>query len=106
MDKSFVQKRMMEYAKQSSRSMAEISAKMGHRTNYISGVGNGRFEPKLEEVLYFCERLDIVPSEFFREQDDLTLDQQELCALVRKAEPAHVRILLDMIKELQKPRRG
>lgn len=106
MDKSFVQKRMMEYAKQSSRSMAEISAKMGHRTNYISGVGNGRFEPKLEEVLYFCELLDIVPSEFFREQDELTLDQQELCALVRKAEPAHVRILLDMIKELQKPRRG
>lgn len=106
MDKSFVQKRMMEYAKQSSRSMAEISAMMGHRTNYISGVGNGRFEPKLEEVLYFCELLDIVPSEFFREQDDLTLDQQELCALVRKAEPAHVRILLDMIKELQKPRRG
>ena len=53
MDKSFVQKRMMEYARQSSKSMAEISKKMGHRDNYISGVGNGRFEPKLDEVLYF-----------------------------------------------------
>ena len=106
MDKSFVQKRMIEYARQSSKSMAEISKKMGHRDNYISGVGNGRFEPKLDEVLYFCELLDIVPSEFFREQEDLTLDQQELFALVRKAEPSHVKILLAMIKELQKPRRG
>lgn len=102
MDKSFVQKRMMEYAKQSHRSMAEISEKMGHRNNYISGVGNGRFEPKLEEVLYFCELLDISPSDFFRDQD-LTLDQQELCALVRKASPRHVKLLLSILKELQNP---
>ncbi|MBQ8083784.1 MAG: helix-turn-helix transcriptional regulator [Clostridia bacterium] len=93
---------MMEYAKQSSKSMAEISAKMGHRTNYISGVGNGRFEPKLEEVLYFCELLDITPADFFREQE-LTLDQQELCAMVRKAKPSHVRLLIEVLKELQKP---
>lgn len=105
MDKSFVQKRMMEYAKQSHRSMAEISEKMGHRNNYISGVGNGRFEPKLEEVLYFCELLDIAPSDFFREQD-LTLDQQELCALVRKAKPGHVKLLIALLKELQNPFRN
>ena len=105
MDKSFVQKRMMEYAKQSHRSMAEISEKMGHRNNYISGVGNGRFEPKLEEVLYFCELLDIAPSDFFREQD-LTLDQQELCAIVRKAKPNHVKLLLAFLKELQSPFRN
>ena len=36
MDKSFVQKRMMEYAKQSHRSMAEISEKMGHRELTLS----------------------------------------------------------------------
>ena len=105
MDKSFVQKRMMEYAKQSHRSMAEISEKMGHRNNYISGVGNGRFEPKLEEVLYFCELLDIAPSDFFREQE-LTLDQQELCALVRKAKPSHVKLLIAILKELQNPFRN
>ncbi|MBQ1664413.1 MAG: helix-turn-helix transcriptional regulator [Clostridia bacterium] len=96
---------MMEYAKQSRRSMAEISEKMGHRNNYISGVGNGRFEPKLEEVLYFCELLDIAPSDFFREQD-LTLDQQELCALVRKAKPSHVKLLIAILKELQNPFRN
>ena len=105
MDKSFVQKRMMEYAKQSRRSMAEISEKMGHRNNYISGVGNGRFEPKLEEVLYFCELLDIAPSDFFREQE-LTLDQQELCALVRKAKPSHVKLLIAILTELQNPFRN
>ena len=105
MDKSFVQKRMMEYAKQSHRSMAEISEKMGHRNNYISGVGNGHFEPKLEEVLYFCELLDIAPSDFFREQE-LTLDQQELCALVRKAKPSHVKLLIAILKELQNPFRN
>ncbi|MBQ3995937.1 MAG: helix-turn-helix transcriptional regulator [Clostridia bacterium] len=96
---------MMEYAKQSRRSMAEISEKMGHRNNYISGVGNGRFEPKLEEVLYFCELLDIAPSDFFREQE-LTLDQQELCALVRKAKPSHVKLLIAILKELQNPFRN
>ena len=51
------------------------------------------------------DRLSAEHSEFFREQEDLTLDQQELCALVRKAEPGHVRVLLEMLKELQKPKR-
>ena len=68
MDKTFVQNRMMEYARDSEKSMEEISRKMGHSHGYVHNVAKGHFTPSLEEVLYFCTYLDIAPSDFFREE--------------------------------------
>lgn len=99
MDKSFVQKRMMEYAKASPRSLSEISKKMGHRGNYISNAASGRFEPKLDEVLYFCELLDISPADFFTEEP-LTYDQQEAIALLRQLDSSDVKLIIPMLKRL------
>lgn len=99
MDKSFVQKRMMEYAKASPRSLAEISKKMGHRGNYISNAASGRFEPKLDEVLYFCELMDIEPSEFFSEEP-LTYEQQEAITLLKQLDSPDLRVIIDLLKRL------
>lgn len=101
MDKSFVQNRMMEYAKSSEKSMAEISKKMGREESYVSGAAKGRFEPKLSDVLLFCETLGIPPSEFFREED-LTLDQQRVCSFIRDLTPSQVRLILQFIDEFRK----
>ena len=101
MDKSFVQARMMEYAKTSKRSMAEISKKMGHRGNYLSNALNGHFDPKLDELLFFCTLLGIEPADFFREEE-VTLEQQQLIAKILSMTPSQVRAISQLADELLK----
>ncbi|MBO7690198.1 MAG: helix-turn-helix transcriptional regulator [Clostridia bacterium] len=101
MDKSFVQNRRLEYAKSSGRSLSEISKKMGHRSNYISGAVSGHFEPKLEEVLYFCEILGVHPSDFFREEP-LTLEEQQICQKIRRISKTQRKIIQLMLDEFLK----
>lgn len=99
MDKSFVQKRMMEYAKASDKSLAEISQKMGHSSNYISNACSGRFDPKIEEILYFCELLHIKPSDFFSEED-FSPEHQEAISLLRQLDVPAVKAVIEMMKQL------
>ncbi|MBO7690354.1 MAG: helix-turn-helix transcriptional regulator [Clostridia bacterium] len=101
MDKSFVQNRMLEYAKNSGRSLSEISKKMGHRSNYISGAVSGHFEPKLEEVLYFCEILGVNPSDFFQEEP-LSLEQQQVCQKIRRISKGQLKIIQSLLDEFLK----
>ncbi len=101
MDKSFVQNRMLEYAKASGRSLSEISKKMGHRSNYLSGAISGHFEPKLEEVLYFCEIIGVAPSDFFREEP-LSLEQQMAFQKIRRISKAELKIIDLLLNEFLK----
>ena len=100
MDKTFVQKRMMEYARDSEKSMEEISRKMGHSHGYVHNIAKGHFTPSLEEVLYFCTYLDIAPSDFFREES-LTYDQQLLTAKIPSLPPGQVRLLLELVEQFK-----
>lgn len=101
MDKTFVQKRMMEYARDCDRSMAEISKKLGRDESYISGATKGRFEPKLSDVLGFCELLKIAPTDFFREQD-LTWKQQLAISLIPQMTDNQLDLIIGQMEELNR----
>lgn len=99
MDKKFIQDRMLEYALNSDKSMAEISKKMGKEDGYISNATKGRFEPKLTEVLSFCEILGITPSEFF-EEERMTLEMQQVCSQMRNLTKTQVTLLRSMAEQM------
>ena len=101
MDKEFIQKRMMEYVRNSGKSKSEISIKMGHAHSYLSSVAQGHFTPSLEELLYFCTLFHVTPAEFFREEP-LTYDQQLLCSKVETLSPPQIKLLLDIIDQFKK----
>lgn len=99
MDKKFIQERMLEYALNSDKSMAEISKKMGKEDGYISNATKGRFEPKLTEVLSFCDILGITPSQFF-EEERMTLEMQQVCSQMRNLTKTQVTLLRSMAEQM------
>lgn len=99
MDKQFIQERMLEYVRNSDKSMAEISKKMGKEDSYISSATKGRFEPKLSEVLSFCEILGITPSEFF-EEERMTLEMQQVCSQMRSLTKTQITLLRNMAEQM------
>lgn len=90
---------MLEYVLDSGRSMAEISKKMGKEDGYISSATKGRFEPKLSEILSFCEILGITPSEFF-EEDKMSLGMQKVCTDMRLLSKTQVQLLQTMAEQM------
>ena len=98
-DKKFIQERMLEYALNSDKSMAEISKKMGKEDGYISSATKGRFEPKLSEVLVFCDILGITPAQFF-EEDRMTLEMQQVCTKMRLLSETQVKLLQNMADQM------
>ena len=100
MDKQFVQKRMMEYARDSEKSMRDISAKMGHSHSYLHNITKGRSAPSLEELLYFCSYLDIAPADFFREEP-LTIAQQTAIHKLLRLSPAQTELVIQLMDQMK-----
>lgn len=100
MDKQFVQKRMMEYARDSEKSMRDISAKMGHSHSYLNNITKGRSAPSLDELLYFCNYLEIEPADFFR-KEPLSLQQQVAIKKMLGLPPQQLDLLIRLMDQLK-----
>lgn len=78
MEEQFIRDRLSKLREEKQVSERKMSLDLGHSTSYIRGITSGRSLPSMSEFLYICEYLGITPSEFFKEEKETTLTQQNL----------------------------
>ena len=72
MDEKFVRDRITALRMQAGISEREMSLALGHSSSYINGISSGRISPSLKEFLFICEYLEVSPSVFFLNTDEIS----------------------------------
>lgn len=67
MDYEFIKQRITELRMKKGVSEYQMSLDLGHSRSYVHNIVSGRSKPSVDELLYICEYLNVIPSNFFDE---------------------------------------
>ena len=67
MDYDFIRQRITDLRMKKGVSEYQMSLDLGHSRSYVHNIVSGRSKPSVDELLYICEYLNVIPSNFFDE---------------------------------------
>jgi len=102
MDEQFIRDRISRLREEKQISERKMSLDLGHSTSYIRSITSGRALPSMREFLYICEYLGITPSEFFNEEQPITLMQQKAINHIHSTSDADLPLIIELLERIQK----
>ena len=101
MDEQFIRNRLTKLRQQKQVSERKMSLDLGHSTSYIRSITSGRALPSMSEFLYICEYLGTTPMEFFNEEHETSLIEQEAIGYIHTMSEQDIRAMIEFIKQLK-----
>lgn len=101
MDEQFIRDRLSKLREQKQVSERKMSLDLGHSTSYIRSITSGRALPSMSEFLYICEYLRITPKEFFNEEKETSLIEQEAIGYIHSMSEQEIQAMIEFIKKLR-----
>lgn len=101
MDEQFIRNRLTNLRQQKQVSERKMSLDLGHSTSYIRSITSGRALPSMSEFLYICEYLGTTPMEFFNEEHETSLIEQEAIGYIHTMSEQDIRAMIEFIKQLK-----
>ena len=101
MDEQFIRDRISSLRQEKQISERKMSLDLGHSTSYIRSITSGRALPSMSEFLYICEYLGVTPMEFFNEERETTLTQQEAFEHIYSMSDEDIRLLIGFIERMK-----
>ncbi|MDC7289786.1 helix-turn-helix domain-containing protein [Blautia schinkii] len=101
MDEQFIRDRLSKLREQKQVSERKMSLDLGHSTSYIRSITSGRALPSMSEFLYICEYLGITPREFFNEEKETSLIEQEAIGYIHSMSEQEIQAMIEFIKKLR-----
>ncbi len=102
MNAEFIQNRISMLIKEKNISEYKLSLDLGKSKGYIQGITSGRALPSMQEFLNICEYFEITPSDFFSQENSVSLDQIELNNSLKQLPSDDIKLLTDLVKRLKK----
>ena len=87
MDEQFIRNRLTKLRQQKQVSERKITS--------------GRALPSMSEFLYICEYLGTTPMEFFNEEHETSLIEQEAIGYIHTMSEQDIRAMIEFIKQLK-----
>lgn len=101
MDEQFIRNRLTKLRQQKQVSERKMSLDLGHSISYIRSITSGRALPSMSEFLYICEYLGTTPMEFFNEEHETSLIEQEAIGYIHTMSEQDIRAMIEFIKQLK-----
>lgn len=101
MNEQFIRDRLSKLREEKQVSERKISLDLGHSTSYIRSITSGRALPSMSEFLYICEYLGITPMEFFNEENETSLIEQEAIGYIHAMSEQDIRAMIEFIKRMK-----
>ncbi len=97
----FVRKRITQLRINKNVSEYQMSLDLGHSKSYIQSISSGRAMPSMGEFLVICEYLNVTPQEFFDEQTQNPVMQNQLIAEISKLSESDTDMILQLIQHMK-----
>ncbi len=101
MNEQFIRDRLSKLREEKRVSERKMSLDLGHSTSYIRSITSGRALPSMSEFLYICEYLGITPMEFFNEENETSLIEQEAIGYIHAMSEQDIRAMIEFIKRMK-----
>ncbi len=90
---------------QKNVSARKMSLSLGQNESYISRIENNYSYPTMQSFLYICEYLDITPANFFDLDNECPTENKKLLEEFKRLDYKQAKLILDLLKEINKSRR-
>ena len=97
----FIRSRITELRLQKDVSEHKMSLDLGHTRSYIHNIVSGQVLPSMTEFLYICEYFNITPSQFFTDNESLSLLLTKIINECKKLSDDDQQMILSIIKRMQ-----
>ncbi|MFR7906970.1 MAG: helix-turn-helix domain-containing protein [Oscillospiraceae bacterium] len=90
---------------QKNVSARNMSLSLGQNEGYINKIENKNSYPTMQSFFYICEYLGITPMQFFDFDDTCLTETNNLLEEMKKLDNKLTRLILDLVKEINKLKR-
>lgn len=90
---------------QKNVSARNMSLSLGLSEGYINRIENNNSYPTMQSFFYICEYFGITPMEFFNFDDEYPSDTNQLITNMQKLDYKQTKLILDLVKEINKSKR-
>ena len=101
MYEDFVPERLAKLRTQKGVSARDMSLSLGQANNYINNIENKKSLPAMQSFFYICEYLGTTPMEFFNEEHETSLIEQEAIGYIHTMSEQDIRAMIEFIKQLK-----
>ena len=101
MYEEFFSRRLAQLRAQKGVSAREMSLAIGQNSSYINRIENQRAFPSMQGFFYICEYLGTTPMEFFNEEHETSLIEQEAIGYIHTMSEQDIRAMIEFIKQLK-----
>ena len=97
--------RLAKLRLQKGISSREMSLSIGQNESFINKIENKNSYPTMQSFFYICEYLGITPMQFFDFDDTCLTETNNLLEEMKKLDNKLTRLILDLVKEINKLKR-
>lgn len=90
---------------QKNVSARNMSLSLGLSEGYINRIENNNSYPTMQSFLYICEYLGITPMDFFNFDDECPTENKKIIEEFKKLDYKQTKLMLDLVKEINKSKR-
>ena len=94
--------RLAKLRLQKGISSREMSLSIGQNESFINKIENKNSYPTMQSFFYICEYLGITPMQFFDFDDTCLTETNNLLEEMKKLDNKLTRLILDLVKEINK----
>lgn len=101
MDLDFIRQRITDLRIKKGVSEYKMSLDLGHSRSYIQHIVCGRSLPSIQELLYICDYLGVLPSDFFDDKQNNPALVQQVYGMLKDMEDDDLLALIAIMKRIK-----